>query len=70
MDVKKVMVVGSGTMGAGIVQVAAQAGYDVVMKLHRNMERGMKIINGSLDAQVKKERITADDKNKILSRSS
>jgi len=28
----------------------------------------MKIINGSLDAQVKKERITADDKNKILSR--
>ena len=68
MDVKKVMVVGSGTMGAGIVQVSAQAGYDVVMKLHRNMERGMKIINGSLDAQVKKERITADDKNKILSR--
>ncbi|MCX5833340.1 MAG: 3-hydroxyacyl-CoA dehydrogenase NAD-binding domain-containing protein [Deltaproteobacteria bacterium] len=68
MDVKKVMVVGSGTMGAGIVQVAAQAGYSVVMKLHQNMERGMKIINGSLDNQVKKERITADDKNKILSR--
>jgi 3-hydroxybutyryl-CoA dehydrogenase len=68
MEIKTIMVVGSGTMGAGIVQVAAQAGYSVVMKLHRNMERGVNMINKSLDSLIKKEKITADDKAKILSR--
>lgn len=68
MEVKKVMVVGSGTMGAGIVQVAAQAGYTVYMKLHKNMERGMQLINKGLDGLIKKEKITADDKSGILSR--
>lgn len=68
MEIKKVMVVGSGTMGAGIVQVAAQAGYSVVMKLHRNMERGINMINKSLDSLIKKEKITAEDKKTILSR--
>lgn len=68
MEIKKIMVVGSGTMGAGIVQVAAQGGYSVVMKLHRNMERGINMINKSLDGLIKKEKITADDKAKILSR--
>ena len=68
MEIKTVMVVGSGTMGAGIVQVAAQAGYNVVMKLHKNMERGMNLINKGLDGLVKKEKITADDKKAILGR--
>ena len=31
MDIQKMMVVGSGFMGAGIAQVARQAGYDVVL---------------------------------------
>ncbi|MEN6465927.1 MAG: 3-hydroxyacyl-CoA dehydrogenase NAD-binding domain-containing protein [Syntrophaceae bacterium] len=65
---KKVMVVGSGTMGAGIVQVAAQAGYTVYMKLHRNMERGMQLINKGLDSLIKKEKIKADEKSGILGR--
>ncbi len=68
MEVKKVMVVGSGTMGAGIVQVAAQAGYTVYMKLHRNMERGMQLINKGLDSLIKKEKIKADEKSGILGR--
>lgn len=68
MEIKRIMVVGSGTMGAGIVQVAAQGGYNVVMKLHRNMERGINMINKSLDGLIKKEKIMADDKAKILSR--
>jgi 3-hydroxybutyryl-CoA dehydrogenase len=68
MEVKKVMVVGSGTMGAGIVQVAAQAGYTVYMKLHRNMERGMHLINKGLDSLIKKEKIKADEKSGILGR--
>jgi len=36
------------------------------MKLHRHMEHGMQIINKSLDGLIKKEKITADDKSKIL----
>jgi 3-hydroxybutyryl-CoA dehydrogenase len=68
MEIKTVMVVGSGTMGAGIVQVAAQAGYNVVMKLHKNMERGLNLINKGLDSMIKKEKITADDKKAILGR--
>jgi 3-hydroxybutyryl-CoA dehydrogenase len=68
MEIKKIMVIGSGTMGAGIVQVAAQAGYSVVMKLHRNMERGINMINKNLDAQIKKEKMTVEDKASILSR--
>jgi len=68
MEIKKIMVVGSGTMGAGIVQVAAQSGYEVIMKLHRNMERGMNLINKGLDFLVKKEKITAEDKQAILGR--
>lgn len=68
MEIKTVMVVGSGTMGAGIVQVSAQAGYNTIMKLHRNMERGMNLINKGLDFLVKKEKITGDDKKTILGR--
>lgn len=68
MKLKKVMVVGSGTMGAGIVQVAAQAGYTVYMKLHRNMERGMQLITKGLDGLIKKEKINADEKSVILGR--
>jgi 3-hydroxybutyryl-CoA dehydrogenase len=68
MEIKSVMVVGSGTMGAGIVQVAAQAEFNVIMKLHKNMERGMNLINRGLDGLIKKEKITADDKKTILSR--
>ena len=31
MEIKRVMVLGAGQMGAGITQVAAQAGYEVVV---------------------------------------
>ena len=31
MEIKKIMVIGSGQMGNGIAQVAAQAGYDVFL---------------------------------------
>ena len=37
MDVKTIMVIGSGLMGGGIAQVAAQAGYEVIMN-DLNME--------------------------------
>jgi 3-hydroxybutyryl-CoA dehydrogenase len=66
----KVTVLGSGTMGAGIVQVLAQFGHDVIMRdLEETLTaKGMSIITKNLDRLVQKEKITADTKTKILSR--
>ena len=50
-DIETVGVVGAGTMGHGIAQVAATAGYDVVMRdVEREyVDRGLDAIEGSLD---------------------
>ena len=52
--VQTVGVVGAGTMGSGIAQVAAIAGYDVVMRDVKSelVERGFGTIESSLDRQV------------------
>ncbi len=65
---KSIMIAGSGTMSAGIAQVAANAGYFVFMKLHKNKERGMKLIDQALTGLIKKDKITASEKTDILSR--
>jgi len=70
MDVKTMMVVGSGLMGGGIAQVAAQAGYEVIMN-DLNMElidRGFSTIARLLEGQVKKEKLTAAEKDATLAR--
>ncbi|HSS19265.1 MAG TPA: 3-hydroxybutyryl-CoA dehydrogenase [Pyrinomonadaceae bacterium] len=63
-------VVGSGTMGNGITQVAARAGYDVVMcDLNDEfLQRGLKTIDKSLQRDVDKERLSADEKQSIVGR--
>ena len=63
-------VVGSGTMGAGIAQVAARAGFDVIMRDvgEEFLARGMNAIDKSLQRDVDKERLGADEKAAILSR--
>ncbi len=65
---KKVAIIGSGTMGAGIVQIFAQAGYDVVMRdINQDaLDRGMKTIDKNLGRLVKKEKITEDAKKEIM----
>ena len=70
MVIKTVMVVGAGLMGSGISQVAAQAGYNVVMNDVKNelVEKGLNAITKNLDSQIKKEKITTTDKGSILSR--
>ncbi len=70
MAIKKVGVVGSGTMGNGIVQVSAQAGYETAM-VDVNQElvdRGMGAIKTSLGRFVKKGTMKQDDVDKILAR--
>lgn len=63
-------VIGAGTMGNGIAQTAARAGYDVIMRDIKEefTQRGIATIDKSLDRFVKKEEITADDKAAILGR--
>lgn len=63
-------VVGSGTMGNGIAQVAARAGYDVVMRdvTDEFLQRGLAAIDKSLQREVDKERLTAAEKRAIAGR--
>jgi len=65
-----IAVVGAGTMGNGIAQVAARGGYDVVMHDVRNefIERGMSAIDKSLQRDVDKERLSGGDKQSIIGR--
>ena len=67
---KKIGVLGTGTMGAGIIQVLAQNGYEVVLRARRqtSVDTGIATVTKNLDKMVKKEKITEDQKNEILSR--
>ena len=70
MEIKKVCVIGAGTMGNGITQVVAQAGYDTTMVDIKPefLERGMNAIKGSLARVVKKGTITQADADQIVGR--
>ena len=67
---KKIGVLGTGTMGAGIIQVLAQNGYEVVLRARRqtSVDRGIATVTKNLDKMVKKEKITEADKEEILGR--
>jgi len=68
MSIKKIAVIGAGTMGNGIAHVAAQSGYDVVMvdTSEDMVNRGLATITKNLDRMVKKEKITEADKQATL----
>jgi 3-hydroxybutyryl-CoA dehydrogenase len=70
MAIKKVCVVGSGTMGNGIAQVSAQAGYETTMVDIKQefVDRGMNAIKASLAKFVQKERIKQADMDNALTR--
>ena len=63
-------VIGAGTMGNGIAQTAASAGFDVVMCDVKTefVERGIANISKSLDRFVKKETISEQQKSETLGR--
>jgi len=63
-------VVGAGTMGNGITQVAARAGFKVVMRdvAPEFLTGGMGAIDKSLQRDVEKERLTAGEKQSIIDR--
>jgi 3-hydroxybutyryl-CoA dehydrogenase len=63
-------VIGAGTMGNGIAQVAARAGYDVVMRDVEDefLRRALAAIDRSLQRDVDKERLTEEEKRAVLGR--
>jgi len=70
MQIQSIGVVGAGTMGNGIAQAFAVAGYPVVMTdiSQAAVERGLKNVDGSLERLVKKEKMTADAKAAAMGR--
>ena len=67
---KTIMVIGAGQMGGGIAQVAAQAGYSVILNDIKDefVLRGLSIIDKNLSRSVEKGKLTAEDKETILGR--
>jgi 3-hydroxybutyryl-CoA dehydrogenase len=65
----KIAVIGSGTMGSGIVQVFAQNGIKVVMKdiNEKALEKGLAYITKNFDRLVSKEKMTEEEKKAALS---
>jgi 3-hydroxybutyryl-CoA dehydrogenase len=70
MEIKKIGIIGAGTMGNGIAHTAAQFGIQVIMRDIKQefIDRGMNTIGKNLQRGVDKGRITAEEKEKILSR--
>ena len=66
----KIAVIGAGQMGNGIAQVAASAGYEVLMIdiKEEYVDRGMATIQKSLSKLVSKERISQSDADDTLGR--
>ncbi len=68
MDIKKIAVVGGGTMGNGIAHVFAMKGFnDYLTEMTEELfKKAFNTISGNLDRQIKKQVISEDEKNKIL----
>ena len=69
-DIKKIGVIGGGTMGNGIAHVAAQHGYEITLVDVNDeyLNNAMTVIARNLDRMIKKEKITEQDKKATLSR--
>ena len=65
---KTLAVLGTGTMGAGIAQIAAQAGHDVIFWNRReaSVEKGLAAVQKGLGRLLKKERISQQDHDTAL----
>ena len=69
MGIERIAVLGAGQMGNGIAQVAACAGYEVVMIDIKQdyLDKGLAAIENSLSRVVKKERMTQQDADAAIS---
>jgi 3-hydroxybutyryl-CoA dehydrogenase len=69
MEIKKIAVIGAGTMGTGIAQVAATSGFDVMLNDvdEASLQRSLKIMDKSLGKLQEKGRLS-EDKDTVLGR--
>ena len=69
-DVRRIGVLGAGTMGAGIAQVAAEAGLEVAVhdQVDGAFDRARTLIAGFLARRVQKEQLTEDEARGVLAR--
>jgi 3-hydroxybutyryl-CoA dehydrogenase len=70
MEIKQIGVLGAGSMGNGIALVAAQAGYQVIMRdiEDRFVQNGLKAIEKFVARSVEKGKMTEDQKKAISGR--
>ena len=70
MAITQVGIIGAGTMGNGIAQACAVAGLDVVMVdiADAALQKGVATVSASLDRLLKKEKISAADKDAAMGR--
>ena len=70
MDIRRIGVIGAGTMGSGIAQVFAQSGFEV--KLHDTFpgasDKATRTIEKSLAKFVEKGKLSAEDRDATLGR--
>ncbi len=69
MEIRKVGIVGMGTMGSQIGIVCARGGFQTIMAdlSEELIERGLRSIKSFLNSQVKKGKMTSEETDKILS---
>ncbi len=70
MAINKVGILGSGIMGAGIAEVAAKSGHEVVLRSRKQdtADDMLATLEKSLTRQVDKGRLEADEKDAVLGR--
>lgn len=70
MEINKIMVIGSGTMGSGIAQVMAETGYQVILNDIKQefLDKAIEKIAKQLDRDIQKDRKKEEDKTAILER--
>ena len=69
-SVKRVGIIGAGTMGGGIAMCFAQAGFETTLvdRDQEGLNRGMSIIRKNYDISVQRGRLSADQVSSFLSR--
>src|SRR5436305_4293771 len=70
MEIRKVGVVGAGTMGNGIAHVFAKSGYAVTLAEveQRFLDRGLETVRKNLDREVAKNKLSAEAGQQALGR--
>lgn len=70
MEIRKIGIVGAGTMGSGIAQVAAEAGYQVVMRdiEEKLVQKGLQLIQQNMEKAIKKGKKDQEEAQQLLSR--